>query len=64
VPKALHAIFDYVLALALIAAPFVLGFTGDATATPLFILVGVVQLLQTIATRFLRERPARSRAAE
>ena len=56
IPRALHAILDYVLAVALLAMPFLLGFTGDATATPFFIAVGVVQLMQTIATRFLRPR--------
>lgn len=56
VPKALHAMLDYVVALGIIAAPFVLGFTGDATATPLFVVVGTFQLLQTIGTRFLREK--------
>ena len=51
---------DYVLAIALIAAPFVLGFTDDGTATAFFIVLGVLHLLLTIATRFIRE-PRRSR---
>ena len=64
VPRALHALLDYAIAVAIIAAPFALGFTGDGTATPLFVLVGIVQLLQTIGTRFLREKHTRSSAAE
>ena len=59
VPKAVHAMLDYVVAVAMIAAPFVLGFTEDATATPLFVVIGTFQLLQTIGTRFLREKGGR-----
>ena len=58
VPRALHALFDYVLAVAIIAAPFVLGFSGDDNATLCFVAVGIAQLLQTIGTRFLREKQA------
>lgn len=56
VPRALHAIIDYVVALALIASPFLLGFTDDDTATPALIIVGVLQLLQTLATQFLKPK--------
>jgi hypothetical protein len=60
VPRALHAIIDYVVALALVAAPFVLGFAGeDETATPALVAIGVVQLMQTLATRFLRPKDER-----
>jgi len=58
VPRALHAIIDYVVAVALVAAPFVLGFTDDGTATPAFVVIGALQLLQTLATRFLRPKHA------
>ena len=54
IPRALHALLDYAIALALLAAPFVLGFSDDATATPCLIVIGVLHLLQTLATRFLR----------
>ena len=48
-------ILDYVLAIALIAAPFVLDFTDDGAATAFFIALGVLHLLLTISTRFVRE---------
>jgi hypothetical protein len=46
-------ILDYALALILIASPFLFGFSGDGTATAFFIVLGVVHLLLTIATRFV-----------
>ena len=53
-------VLDYLLALFLIAAPFLLGFSDDGAAAPFFITLGVVHLLLTIATRFVvDERPAR-----
>jgi FtsH-binding integral membrane protein len=61
VPVAAHVVFDYVLAAALIAAPFVLGFSGKTTPTAFFIVLGVVHLLITIGTRFEREPRARRR---
>lgn len=61
VPLALHAIIDYLVALALVASPFVLGFTDDGTATPAFIAIGALHLLQTLATRFLRAKDERPR---
>jgi hypothetical protein len=63
IPVQAHVMLDYVLAIFLIAAPFVLGFSDDGTATPFFIALGVLHLLLTIATRFIRdERPRRARA--
>ena len=60
IPVQAHVMLDYVLAIFLIAAPFVLGFSDDGTAAAFFIVVGVVHLLLTIATRFVTdERPAR-----
>jgi len=60
IPVQAHVILDYVLALCMIAAPFVLGFSKDHTAAAFFIVLGVVHLLLTIATRFVvDERPAR-----
>ena len=60
IPVQAHVILDYVLAIVLIAAPFVLGFSDDGTAAAFFIVIGVVHLLLTIATRFVAdERPAR-----
>ena len=60
IPVQAHVILDYLLAIFLIAAPFLLGFSDDGTAAPFFITLGVVHLLLTIATRFVAdERPAR-----
>jgi hypothetical protein len=61
IPVQAHVMLDYVVALGLIASPFVFGFSDDGTATPFFIVLGVVHLLLTIATRFIRERPAARR---
>jgi lipopolysaccharide export LptBFGC system permease protein LptF len=60
IPVHAHVMLDYVLALSLIASPFVFGFSDDGTAAAFFIVLGVVYLLLTIATRFIAdERPAR-----
>jgi hypothetical protein len=64
IPVQAHVILDYLLALVLIASPFLFGFSDDGTATAFFIVLGVVHLLLTIATRFLRPEPeARRRPA-
>ena len=47
-----HVTVDFVLAVLLVALPFFLGFTDESAATALFIVVGVLHLLMTIATRF------------
>ena len=58
IPVQAHVMLDYVLAIFLIASPFILGFSDDGTAAAFFIVVGVVHLLLTIATRFVvEERP-------
>lgn len=61
VPVQAHVVLDYLLALLLIAAPFLFGFDHDGTATAFFIVIGVVHLLLTIATRFIREEAPRRR---
>ena len=61
IPVQAHVVLDYLLAIALIAAPFVLGFQDDGAATAFFIAVGVLYLLLTIATRFIREERPRRR---
>lgn len=64
IPAQAHAVVDYVLAAVLIASPFLFGFSDDGTATAFFIVLGVIHLLLTIATRFLsEERPPRRRQA-
>jgi SPW repeat len=47
-----HVTVDLVLAVLLVALPFLLGFTAEGAPTALFIVVGVLHLLVTIATRF------------
>jgi len=54
----IHAVVDFALAILLIAAPFLFGFRDDGGATAFFIVVGVVHLLLTIATRYREPRPA------
>ena len=59
IPIKSHVILDLVLAIALIAAPFLFGFSDETNPTAFFIVLGVVHLLLTIATRFLpRVKPA------
>jgi hypothetical protein len=64
IPVQAHAVIDFLLVALLIAAPFLFGFSSDGTATPFFIVLGVVHLLVTIGTRFVsEERPRRPRQA-
>jgi hypothetical protein len=65
IPVQAHVVLDYILAILLIASPFLVGFSDDGTATAFFIVLGVLHLLLTIATRFIRdERPRRRRERE
>jgi hypothetical protein len=59
IPVHAHAVIDLALAAVLIASPFLFGFSDDGTATAFFIVLGVVHLLLTIATRFVSEAPRR-----
>jgi hypothetical protein len=47
-----HVVLDFVLAVALIVAPFVLGFSDDTPPTVFFIVLGVAHLLITVGTKF------------
>jgi hypothetical protein len=63
IPVAAHVMLDYVLAILLIASPFVFAFSEDDTATAFFLVLGIVHLLLTIGTRFIKAEPrARERA--
>jgi hypothetical protein len=66
IPVQAHVMLDYILAALLIASPFIFGFTDDGTATAFFIVLGIVHLLVTIGTRFIRDEkpPRRPRDAE
>lgn len=63
VPTSLHATADFVLAIVLVAAPFVLGFREEGAPTAMFIALGVAHLLISIATRFPRRAGARGGTA-
>lgn len=51
-----HAVLDYVIAGVLIASPFLFGFSDDGEPTALFLVLGVVHLVLSIATRYLPAR--------
>ncbi len=53
IPLLVHQALDFLLAIALIGAPFALGFSDETNPTVFFIGLGVVHLLVTIATRFV-----------
>ncbi len=55
-PVPVHVVLDFILAGLLIASPFIFDFSDDGTATPFFIILGVVHLLLTIGTRFEKRR--------
>jgi SPW repeat len=63
IPVTVHAVLDLVLALFLIAAPFLFNFSDKGVATAFFIVLGVVHLLLTIGTRFLPERASVERGS-
>ena len=53
-----HATLDYVLAVVLVLAPFVLGFAGDKAAVTFFVLLGVAHAALSLLTRFPEETAA------
>jgi hypothetical protein len=55
VPIPVHVMLDAAVGVLMIASPFIFGFTGNGTATPFFIIFGVVEILVLIGTRFPRE---------
>jgi hypothetical protein len=55
IPVSAHVVLDYLLAIFLIAAPFLFGFSSETAPLIFFIALGVVHLLLTIATRFVPE---------
>jgi hypothetical protein len=52
IPRAAHVVLDFVLAVVLIALPFLGGFSGETAPTAFFIVAGVAWLLLAIGTRF------------
>ena len=61
IPIAAHVVLDYLLAIFLIAAPFLFGFADESAPLIFFIALGITHLLLTIATRFLPEGEGRDR---
>ena len=62
IPTAAHVALDYVLAVLLIALPFLAGFSDESAPTAFFIVLGVFHLLITIGTRFRSAAEAPERA--
>jgi hypothetical protein len=54
IPLGVHVLLDFALVALLVAAPFIFGFSDDASPTAFFMILGVWHLLLTIATRFRR----------
>ena len=52
IPIPAHLLLDFALAAALIASPFLFGFSDETAPTAFFLVMGVAHLLVTIATRF------------
>ena len=63
IPTAAHVALDYVLAVLLIALPFLAGFSDETEPTAFFIVLGVAHLLITIGTRFRAPAEARAEGA-
>ena len=62
IPIPAHLLLDFAIAAALIASPFLFGFSDESAPTAFFLVMGVVHLLVTIATRFkAAERAAGAR---
>ena len=59
IPPAVHGVIDYIFVVALIAAPFIFGFSDDDTATAFFVIVGIGGLALVAATRFVPDEPNR-----
>jgi SPW repeat len=57
-PVAGHLTLDFALVAALIAAPFLFGFSDDGTPTAFFIVAALLALLVTLATRWLPAKGA------
>jgi hypothetical protein len=58
IPQPAHVALDYVLAVVLIAIPFIAGFSDESAPTAFFLAIGIAHLLITIGTRFKREPAA------
>jgi VIT1/CCC1 family predicted Fe2+/Mn2+ transporter len=57
IPVPVHVLLDYVFVALLIASPFVFGFSSETAPTAVFIALGVLHLLVSVATRFKKRPP-------
>jgi hypothetical protein len=53
IPAGIHFVVDVLIAAALIASPFLFGFSDESAPTAAFIAVGIAGLLLTIGTKFV-----------
>ncbi len=53
-----HVVLDYLLAVLLIASPFIFGFSDETGPTVFFVALGLAHLLITIGTRFREPKNA------
>ena len=58
IPVSAHVALDYVLAILLVALPFIAGFSDETAPTAFFLALGVAHLLITIGTRFRKAAEA------
>ena len=63
IPQPAHLVVDFILVAFLIAAPFIFGFSGEGNPTAFFIALGIVHLLVTLATRFVKDAAAEAPGA-
>jgi hypothetical protein len=61
IPLGVHALLDLAVVGVLVAAPFIFGFSDEGAPTASFIVLGVLHLLLTIATRFRPRVPEEAR---
>jgi VIT1/CCC1 family predicted Fe2+/Mn2+ transporter len=54
IPVPVHFLLDFLLAAFFIASPFLFGYSDETAPTAFFIAIGVVHLLVTVGTRFLK----------
>jgi hypothetical protein len=52
IPVPAHMTMDFIIAAALVASPFLFGFSDRGAPTAFFIIVGIVLLLGVLATRW------------
>ncbi|HEU4974536.1 MAG TPA: SPW repeat protein [Baekduia sp.] len=62
IPVGIHAVLDLVVAALLIISPFLFGFSDQSAPTAFFLVMGVVVLLEALATRWSGATPRRGRA--